>query len=185
MIGQPGTTATLQLQTMKADSALLINANSLQSYNFTVEFILCEIGDVFNNKSKTCDTCPSGSYSLDNPYANNAFCRQCPSTMTCLGGSKIAIEAGYWRYDTNKTNMVRCEENSICKGGLVDQVYHPHGLCAFPNEGQMCNECPSKHAKFGSSNVCVNCEQDVRYHIKAICFFVLQITIIFYIFRYY
>jgi len=183
MIGEPKTTATLQLQTIKINTTFLTNANSLQDYNFTVEFSLCKVGDIFNKNLRTCDTCPSGSYSLDDPNRINTFCRQCPAKMNCLGGSKIVIGSGYWRYNTSNTKMVRCEEHSICKGGLVNKVYYPHGLCNFPNEGNMCNECPSKYAKFGSSNVCVNCEKDVGYHMKAICFFILQMVMISFIFR--
>jgi len=184
VMGQPGTTATLQLQTIKTNSNFLINANSLKTYNFIVEFILCEIGEVFQNQYKTCDICPSGSYSFDNPYENHTRCQKCPSKMICLGGNKIAVGPGYWRYNLTATKMVRCEENSICRGGLVNQVYYPHDLCSLPNKGNMCNECPAKYAKFGSSSICIDCESNVGYHIKAFCFFMLQIIMITYIFRY-
>jgi len=183
MVGEPNTGATLQLQTLKTNSTFLSNVNSFKSYNLTVEFVVCEIGDVYNKKSRICYVCPSGSYSLTDPYGNDTVCRQCPFPMKCLGGNKMVIETGYWRYNTSKTNIIRCEEDSICRGGLVNEVYYPHGLCAFPNEGNMCNECPPKYAKFGSSSVCVDCEKDAEYHIKAICFFMLQIVIISYIFK--
>ena len=62
-----------------------------------------------------CVTCIEGSYSLANPYSNNAKCVECDDkAAVCLGGAKIFPKPGYWRYDVNTSNIMKCPEFEAC-----------------------------------------------------------------------
>jgi len=37
----------------------------------------------------------------------------------------------------------------LLRGGLVDGIYDPQGICKFPYEGNLCNKCVNNYAKFG------------------------------------
>jgi len=66
---------------------------------FTLNFINCEIGDIYQSSTKTCDTCAAGTYSLANPYEDKLACKACDEESSeCLGGNKIAPRKGYWRF---------------------------------------------------------------------------------------
>jgi len=122
----------------------------------------------------------AGTYSFDDPY-NGARCYQCESEQeTCLGGSKIAPKPGYWRYDITKASVLECPASEACKGGLVDDVYYPEGLCDFPYEGNLCNKCAPNYAKFGSEDTCSDCAKDGVYYIKFLVFFILRIGAVVY-----
>jgi len=149
MIGEPLSTAVLNFQGLQSSSNMLSALGLLMNYDLNILFIKCEVGDVYDDSTKTCDTCVAGTYSFDEPY-NGARCYQCESEQeTCLGGSKIAPKPGYWRYDITKASVLECPASEACMGGLVDDVYYPEGLCDFPYEGNLCNKCAPNYAKFG------------------------------------
>lgn len=54
--------------------------------------------------------------------------------MTCLGGSEISINPGYWRNSTNSTKIYPCLEDTACLGGLTSE-------CDTPYKGKYCSEC--------------------------------------------
>lgn len=71
------------------------------TFNFSILFKPCEIGDIYNSKSQDCVTCNPGTFSLVDPYSENAVCQTCIPEATCLGGSIMPPKPGYYRFDTS------------------------------------------------------------------------------------
>lgn len=94
-----------------------------------VYFKHCEIGDVYNSKAYTCDTCSKGTYSLQDPYDSLTQCKECPENAECVGGNIIPPKVGYYRYNTNSDKYIKCEVGEACLGGFIDEKYYPQGLC--------------------------------------------------------
>lgn len=44
---------------------------------------------------------------------------------TCLGGTEVYVESGYWRKNANSTHISECMHEEACKGGLVTENEHP------------------------------------------------------------
>lgn len=79
-LGEPITNAHIDIETNEA--SLLADAGIKINYELNVYFKDCEVGDIFNEKSHTCDTCPSGSYSFSNPRDPLAICEKCENTKS-------------------------------------------------------------------------------------------------------
>lgn len=92
-----------------------------------IDFIRCEIGDSYNDKTKTyirhnhfpnidffsCTACKEGTFSFNDPYSFTT-CYGCLENAQCLGGSKIAPNPGFWRYSNSTTKILKCPESSAC-----------------------------------------------------------------------
>ena len=144
-----------------------------------IYFQECEPGDIFKAESNTCETCPQGTYSLEDPKKVGLLtCSKCDeSKAICLGANKIAPLPGFWRYNTSSTNIIECPNKDACLGGYVNGTYYEHGKCAYPYEGNLCSQCQGNFAKFGSSEECTNCTTYVLYYIKFVVFFALKCII--------
>ncbi len=100
-------------------------------------------------KISSCLACASGSYSFEDPYIAS-HCNQCPAKIDCFGGNKVGPKSGYWMETPSSLMTFRCPSTSACLGGYVDYEYFPNGKCQFPHQGNLCNQCTPKFAKFGS-----------------------------------
>lgn len=181
MIGERGATATLTMSTLLSGSNMLIENGLILSQPINIVFGNCTIGDVYNTETKTCDPCAVNTYTLDDP--DGAICQKCVENAQCLGGSKIAPNPGYWRYDIDSKVFLECQVSSACLGGFIDEKYYPQGICVFPNVGNVCDACEPPYAKFGSSSNCLNCKTETLYYVKFAGFFVIQLIGIVYCIR--
>jgi len=109
---------------------------------------------------------------LDDPYETTA-CKECLDNADCLGGSKIAPLPGYYRYNASLSVIKECPNPDACLGGLVEEKYNGNGACKSPHMGNVCDTCEAKHAKFGSSAECLNCETNTFYYVRFALLFVL------------
>lgn len=104
------------------------NLNNNYIYLFSVVFRDCVIGEIFieninrffkykNFKQNcfidffSCSKCPTGSFSLSNPYSS-IQCHSCPQHAFCPGGSEINLEPGYWRESNVSQEIVDCSKFS-------------------------------------------------------------------------
>ena len=52
----------------------------------------------------SCNPCPSGKYSLIDPYKSK-LCQSCPKNALCDGGSNIRPNAGFWK-ESNEIDII-------------------------------------------------------------------------------
>ncbi len=154
--------------------------------------------------------CAAGSYSFENPY-KVSHCNQCPSKIECFGGNQIGPKSGYWMESSHSLNALKCPYPSAClfeifiwrfsneifRGGYVEHEYFSNGKCQFPHQGNLCNQCAPKFAKFGSkvksfrvylicftgSAKCEDCRNTMEYYSKFALFLLLQVAIILGLFK--
>lgn len=113
-------------------------------FNFELTLRPCIIGEV--TAETQCQVCRSPTYSL---HPSEAKCIQCPSSATCLGGSFLELDEGYWRLDNTTDDIYECYSESSCLGGAHSQCARGYysRLCMSCNEGWervgrfQCTEC--------------------------------------------
>jgi len=182
MHGEPETTATLRFQNVQGSSDFIQDSGMNGIFDIQVQFVDCEIGDIFDSSTRSCSTCAAGSYSFQDPY-NATYCNQCPENIECYGGNKVGPKSGYWMYNPNTLISTKCPYSSACLGGYADHKYFLHGKCLYPHQGNLCNQCAPNHAKFGSSTKCEDCQNNAGYYLKFGFFFLLQVAAILGIFK--
>ena len=47
------------------------------------------------------------------------------NNAVCLGGTKINVNSGYWRENTNSSLVYKCLREEVCQGGYVESNIHP------------------------------------------------------------
>jgi len=83
------------------------------SCDLQVRFMDCEIGDIFETQTRSCSSCPAGSYTIHNPDTAT-FCNECPENLECIGGNKVGPKAGYWMYSLEALTTVKCPYSPAC-----------------------------------------------------------------------
>jgi len=80
--------------------------------------------------------------------------------MGCPGNNVIEIIPGFWRADSNSTEVIRCPVKKSCRGSLpsnqtnnADCNVDPACTCGY--EGVVCSVCNDGYAKFGDE--CIAC----------------------------
>ncbi|KAL4428780.1 hypothetical protein ABPG74_001294 [Tetrahymena malaccensis] len=107
-----------------------------QNYYFdiTINFRSCGSGEQIAQLDKVtqCQVCPENQYSFK---VQN--CQECPKGATCLGGSSIVANAGYWRKSNDSDLVLYCNNlPDNCKGGSFGD-----NICYEGHIGALCEEC--------------------------------------------
>lgn len=103
----------------------------------------CPIGDLYQEGSKTCFTCPNNTYTFDPPENNSSSCKECPTNAHCFGGRTIVPASGFYLFGNDSTTPVRCLSPEQCLGGIKEgsvKLSH-NGYCAENFEDAMCSNC--------------------------------------------
>jgi hypothetical protein len=88
-------------------------------------------------EGSACTTCPIGTYSL---VPNATDCSQCPLQATCLGGDRISVNPGFWRYNRETIMIYPCKNTDACPGGYLETGPTPVP-CAEGYKGYLCTKC--------------------------------------------
>lgn len=98
-------------------------------YKLTIGLRECEVGEYFTSAGK-CIECEAGvSYSLVQ-MTSPGDCTACPTQKaTCVKGSQIGPNPGYWRKNNITSTFVKCLNTNACLG-MVPPTYDPLGDCA-------------------------------------------------------
>lgn len=109
---RPGTTYKLSMETNI--ESFFFNSSRI---SVDINFKLCDIGEVIPYKSEICIVCPPNSYSLEIPVDYTVTCKSCADVKGLMckeGGKKLAVDAGYWRYNEVSQNVIPCFTPSAC-----------------------------------------------------------------------
>lgn len=83
----------------------LLSDETIPPATMTVEVASCGLGDVTVGSGDACETCSSGTFSL-NPA--NPQCDECPAHASCPGGAVMEPLLGYWHSAPRSSQMHRC-----------------------------------------------------------------------------
>lgn len=142
-----------------------------------MEFNLqCELGqNIYENG--TCYMCPREYYLFEKTDVAQTFahqfCIKCTEEIPfyCFGGLSLTPKRGYWRFNENSTNFIKCPIDQVCLGDTriqssdyfsyfnYDSKYAT-GKCQENHEGVFCLECAKGYGRVGNQN----CEQCNSYN---------------------
>ncbi|KAL4482004.1 hypothetical protein ABPG73_000528 [Tetrahymena malaccensis] len=141
------------------NTSLLINyqINNKQSLPILVQiqYRECLFGEtvkVFSSNIISCTLCPTGSYLLSAPYisqnnSNNQYieensqCQKCPDSAEQCQGSQIILKDGFWRNNTNSSEIIYCENNpQNCQSKDNRSI----NGCIQGTIGPLCEECDTQ-----------------------------------------
>ena len=108
--------------------------NITHQNTLALDYRFCKPGEYISNNS--CVECSYGSYSLQ---WNSTTCSQWPDNASCLGKDQIYVEAGYWRLNTNSTDIMGCINQNAWVGGYVKDSDHPVNW-STGYEGRLCSK---------------------------------------------
>lgn len=91
----------------------------------------------FETSSKQWETCAYGTYSFG---WNSTKCEQWMKHATCLGGTQINVDQGYWRFTQNSSVIIEWPNTSGCIGGYKPENEYPVE-CTSGYEGLLCKDC--------------------------------------------
>ena len=152
------------------------NKNSLNEKNEFYSILIkittppCKRGEIFNNKTLTCDECKENYYSI-NPF--DLQCNPCPLNAYCPGRDKIAVYANFWKMN-NSVNIYECDSNiGNCIGGELS-------LCNSNYMGILCLNCIGTMQKnyIGICEVCPNIYLNIFSNLCVYVFGMIMLTII-------
>ncbi|KAL4428779.1 hypothetical protein ABPG74_001293 [Tetrahymena malaccensis] len=134
--GIPNTSVKLQFT---SDQIYILDPKDnkyYQNYHFdiTINFRSCGNGEQITQLDQVtqCQVCPENQYSFK---VQN--CQECPKGATCLGGSSIVANAGYWRKSNDSDLVLYCNNlPDNCKGGSFGD-----NICYEGHIGALCEEC--------------------------------------------
>lgn len=133
---RPGYTYRISLSTDGIDTSKKSNSDYMKSkslsdidFKLTINLRECEVGEYFTSAGK-CIECEAGvSYSLVQ-MTSPGDCIACPKTKaTCVKGSEIGPNPGYWRKNNVTSTFVKCLNTEACLG-MIPPAYDPLGECA-------------------------------------------------------
>ena len=87
----------------------------------------CLIGELFIYGAFSCELCPKGQFSLDDPMTKDFTlqnCRECPENAICLSGNSITPKKGYWRAHENSSKIIECFVSEACLGNSASPEKH-------------------------------------------------------------
>ena len=108
----PGESIDLTIQSNI--QCLLFNSTNT---NVKINFRLCDAGEINPYGSEICSSCPPNSYSLTKAVNSNTICLSCRNVTGLLceeGGNKLTVLPGYWRYNEESLNVIRCFNPAAC-----------------------------------------------------------------------
>eukprot|EP00877_Chromochloris_zofingiensis_P002692 jgi/Chrzof1/12423/Cz06g34050.t1 len=110
--------------------------------NFTVGVHIreCVAGEVVM-AGDTCEPCTLGYYSF-NP--GNITCDTCVPHATCLGGSTLIPDPGYWHSAATSPQVHRCPNPAACEGNRAHvsaDVSEVERQCTQGYRGHLCGSC--------------------------------------------
>ena len=108
----PGTEIALKAETNVP--TLLINSSNI---SVSIAFRQCDIGEIIPYNSEICSMCPPNTYSVTQAIDSSTVCNSCRNLtgMMCReGGSALAVEPGYWRYNETSLNVIQCLNQDAC-----------------------------------------------------------------------
>lgn len=120
----------------------------------------CDIGEYYSIQ-RTCEVCPTGTYSFlpmtkpaesCPPCPINAICRQCPDKEIC--STALYPAAGHVRFHDNSQIIVKCFNELACQEG--DEEFSLK-KCAEGYGGVMCATCERGYWKAHGQYECHKC----------------------------
>ena len=128
-IHQPGTeNVEFEMYSQSLDfdqvkNGLNLTDDQLQQFrsNIMVAFRYWKPGEVILGNTE-CTTCSPGTYSFN---WNSTEWKLWMDDASCLGGTEIDVNDGYWRKSQNSTTIVRCINDEACKGGYAPENQYP------------------------------------------------------------
>ncbi|CAI2371351.1 unnamed protein product [Moneuplotes crassus] len=105
-------------------------------FDISISFRYCKPGEYHDINGK-CVVCPYKSYTL---LWNQAKCDSCMDHATCLGGTEIYVDNGFWRKTPNSTEIIKCPREDSCLGKYVPGIEEPTE-CAPGYNGLLCAVC--------------------------------------------
>jgi len=124
-VGPPGSTKKFFVRTGLINPAnLKVWLGGEQKYLeieawFTVQFWLCIEGEELVNNM--CAPCSDGQYSL----VLGDLCKPCMDNVICEGANRLNLTKGYWRDSLNRSDILKCYEESACEGGFYPNLTNP------------------------------------------------------------
>eukprot|EP00347_Sterkiella_histriomuscorum_P001801 403370625 len=158
-----------------------MNSTNQTSLNFKIQISLreCLLGEQFNVAGK-CQVCVN-SYSLEKQTSPGS-CNACPTQKaTCLGGSKIYPQQGYWRKSNQTATIIRCLYPEACLG-TQDDTQTPLGECFEGYQGILCSDCQEGFSRSGE-NRCQKCPAKALNIVRIIFIIIGVIALIIFLVR--
>eukprot|EP00854_Cymbomonas_tetramitiformis_P013406 gene13406-15840_t len=142
----------------------------------SVQLAPCKRGEVHKTDTNVCEPCAETHIKLDN---STALCQSCEDVkgIRCLGGAKLAVEAGYWLSPSADqcadlaclTRLVyECDAEKACTTDeglrvvdLAAEQYVSPEMCASGHREDvvLCGGCESSYY-MAASQVCQQCPAD-------------------------
>lgn len=114
----------------------------------------CEIGEYYSIQ-RTCEVCPSGTYSFLPMTQPAESCPPCPINAICPDDKGLYPSAGHVRFHDNSQIIVKCFNELACLEGDAD---YPMQQCAEGYDGVMCATCEPGYWKARGTHECHKCE---------------------------
>jgi hypothetical protein len=135
------------------DMVEFLDSMTYKTQIITINFRWCKPGEI--EVGDNCSQCNAGTYSV---LWNATECKSCPDHASCEG-EMISLSKGYWRIDTNSTDIIECPNEDACLGGYEPENEYPVG-CKTGYKGLVCNECvvegDEKYERISDNN-CSKC----------------------------
>ena len=110
----------------------------------------CNLGEIFNPITTSCQICPEGYYSNIN---DTLTCKICLDNTYCQGGANFSLNTNFWNEPENIENIYHCNNFvGSCLGG-------PTSECLDGYEGVLCANCVSKEGSISYQDYMGNCTQ--------------------------
>ena len=128
----------------------------------------CRLGqNIYDNG--TCYECPREYYlfektDMEQTFAHQ-FCIKCTEEIPfyCFGGLNVTPKHGFWRFNENSTNFIKCPIDNVCLGDTRIQsseyfnyynydIKYATGKCKDNHEGVFCLECVKGYGRVGNQN---------------------------------
>lgn len=134
----------------------------------------CIYGEIYNIHLFRCEFCEEDYYTVGDPM-DNYECRKCDlDRMICPGGNVLFPKPGYWRWNDDSDNFLKCRAPEACLGG---NILNLNGVCAEGYMGNACGTCEPEHGRFGNDNQCTPCRNNSWYYFRFSAYFLTQIVL--------
>lgn len=132
--------------------------------DLSVTLRACEPGEesVGDERQQTCEECAPGTYSFE----PGATCQSCVDHATCLGGTSLEPDRGYWRSWRGSRNVRRCPYERYCNRPPVDLWHPPNATvdsqCSGHHEGPLCAICENGYRLDPVKGKCYPCRSAAK-----------------------
>ncbi len=137
--------------TSTRDTCLCTGNAKFRSVDNSCVSTQCKEGEVFDNKTLSCQVCKNGTFA-DIDANGNEVCSPCPVGSMCKNGKKTICPAGKYTDTTGKSSCDSCPAGYACSGGSAMKKCEAGRYAAGGNS--ICANCPEYYWSDAGASTC-------------------------------